>query len=257
MKENNIEKFMIGYGFSKVDINYIKNKLIKYYKCQSISKNLKYNLVYLSYLFESQEIIDLTKRCINLCSINIELLSSRIIKLINLNYTMEDIKHIIQRFPNILTYSNKKIDDKLYFLKSYGYKDEDIYKMTIINPGIFSYNIETLNDKLKLLNNYFSKEEIIIITVNFPSIFASRIDLLTNKLNLILKIGIKDEILRRHKNLMQSSELIYARYMHMKSLNIELTNQNSRILFFEEKKYSDRYNQTNKSLIKKYKFEKK
>ena len=176
-----------------------------------------------------------------------------IIVLLELN--VEDIRKIILKEPNVLNYHFNDIDDKLTYLLVLGFNYEDIIKIIKVYPTIFTYDINSINSKINLLESFgFKKEKILISLVNYPAFIGFSLNNIERKLNYLRSINLLDIFVLEPKQLIQSVELIYARYEFFKSKNIEITMNNYRKLFDGEIYFVSKYNITKEDLMKRYPF---
>ena len=125
--------------------------------------------------------------------------------------------------------------------------------MTISNPSMLSYNLDTIKQKFNdIIALGYSYDEVINITILFPQIYSLSIETIKNKINFYKAINIHKVFIKDPRQLMQSIELSYARYMFYSSKCITIDENNYRKLFVGEKHFKNSFNLFNSDLLYMY-----
>ena len=147
----------------------------------------------------------------------------------------------------------KKIDDLL----ALGYSLSQIIKMTSMMPSIYSYTIENMKQKISDLEALgYTKEEIISMSLSLPAIYSFTIENIKEKIDYLKEIGIVDVILLNPKNLMQSVDLIYARYRFLtEDVGLSIDYSNAKYLFKDRKHFFGQFHVGNEELLERYNYD--
>ena len=177
-----------------------------------------------------------------------------------LGYKKEEIEKILSEHAVVTLTPNtlfKKIKENYEFFINQGYSKTDIINMTKTSPAMYSYSIQNLEDKIEeLVKLGYDKENIVKITKASPEIYSYSTSKLQQKLEFYNSIGLHNIIIKRPKNLMQSVELSYARYMFYKENGINIDETNFKKLFDSEQRFKTKYKITKSELLSKYDYKK-
>ena len=140
-----------------------------------------------------------------------------------------------------------------------GYTEEDYLKIISTYP-IYILKEETLIKNVKtifeFLSKIYSKEEVIKMTKKLPAMYASSIENMKQKIKFYDSINMHELAIIDSKELMQSVNLSYARYMFYKERGTIVDMSNYRKLFIVNKQFEKSYGITKKELLEKYDYEK-
>ena len=98
----------------------------------------------------------------------------------------------------------------------------------------------------------YTDEQIINMTISLPSIYGFNIDTIREKKIFYDSIGLSDVLIHEPKQMIQSVELSYARYMYYSDLGIEIDMKNYKLLFIPQKMFEKKYGFTKDELMSKY-----
>lgn len=250
IKTTNI--FLEEKGYTKQEIIKIATKFPQLYSYGKNNLEKKYNNL-LDLGYTPKEIIKLTKDSANLYSYSTQNINTKIKDLIDLGYTKKDIIKITKSIPQIYGYNIKKIKEKIITLELIGYTKQEIIKMTKFHPQIYSYKKENILKRInEIISLNFTKEEVLNMTLKLPNLFGLKIETLEEKIKYLRKINLEKVIINDPKHLIQSVDLTYVRYEFLKDKNIEITMDNYRLLFLDEKEFIKRYDITKQELVNIY-----
>jgi len=162
--------------------------------------------------------------------------------------------YILKRYNDLGLYN--KINDILCYLFLYGFSREELIIITRTFPTIYSYSIDIIKNKfLGLRGLGYSNEEIRMMIVKYPALFGRDIKDIKIKKNFFEKIGIGDIVVNNSHFLMQSFDLVFARYMFYRGLGIRIDHGNMNLLFMKQAAFVKKYGKTNKQLIMLYNYD--
>ncbi len=173
----------------------------------------------------------------------------------NYGYSKEEILKMTKTLPGIYSLSIENIKEKIEEMKKLGYSQGDIIKMTKTLPSIYGYSIDSLKEKIKNMNiRGYSMEEILKMTKKTPTIYSASIENLSDKLEFYNSIGMHEMITEKPMNLIQSTQLTYARYMLWKEKGVIIDNSNyNKLLYNDSEK---KLGISKEQLLEKYSYEK-
>ena len=179
--------------------------------------------------------------------------------LISLGYSNESIEKILGN--NSLT--NFKEDTLLIHIKNnynffitFGYNHKDILKMTKLLPTLYGYSIENIKQKMDdLISLGYSREDVIKMTKLLPALYSYSIENIKQKIEFYKEINLEFIMVCDTKNLMQSIDLTYARYVFFKDKGIEINENNYKKLFFDAKRFKKQYGIDKSTLLEKYNYQ--
>ena len=141
-------------------------------------------------------------------------------------------------------------------MESLGYSKEEVIKMTKTLPAIYGYSIENMKQKITNIESLgYSKEEVIKMAKTLPTIYGLSIENMKQKIDFYDSINLHDLALLNTKYLMQSVSLSYARYKFYQYKGINVTIDNYKLLFINNKQFENKYKITKKELLEKYNYE--
>ena len=93
------------------------------------------------------------------------------------------------------------------------------------------------------------------MTKSLPALYSYSIENIKQKITFLRTIGLGFIAIEDTKQLMQSIDLTYARYMFFKEKGIEVTRDNYRRLFYNAKIFEKQYGIDKSSLLEKYNYQ--
>ena len=179
---------------------------------------------------------------------------------IKLGYTEDDYNEIRNSYPliNIKDETiSKHLKDIFTFFLECGYTKEEVIKMTKALPAIYGLSIENMKQKIvDIMKLGYTKEEVIKMTKALPQIYSLSIENMKQKIDFYNLIGMHELAVIDAKNLMQSTNLSYARYSFYIDLGINIDMNNYRKLFINQKQFEKTYGITKEELLKRYDYNK-
>lgn len=205
--------------------------------------------------FTRKEVLKIVKLSPRILGYTLEKIKSKIDEYISLGFTYEQILLIIINYPDALYYDIQNVKDKLTKLMLLGYSLQNIIEMIVKSPELLGYSTESIISKIMSITDLkYSMEDAIAITIEFPNILGSSIDNIQSKLKFYQMIGLDRIIVIKPRNLIQSVEVSYARYMFFLSKGIIINESNYQILFRDKKRFEESYNVKTEILLKKYEY---
>ncbi len=179
---------------------------------------------------------------------------------IKLGYTEDDYNEIRNSYPLINikdeTISMHLKDIFTFFLEC-GYTKKEVIKITKILPAIYGLSIENMKQKIvDIMDLGYTKEEVIKMTKTLPAIYSLSIENIKQKIDFYNLIGMHELAVIDAKNLMQSTNLSYARYSFYIDLGINIDMNNYRKLFINQKQFEKTYGITKEELLERYDYNK-
>ncbi len=176
--------------------------------------------------------------------------------LISLEYSRADVIKMTKSLPALYSYSIENIKQKIEDLISLGYSRADVIKMTKLLPALYSYSIENIKQKIEdLISLGYSRADVIKMTKSLPALYGYNIENIKQKITFLRTIDLGFVVIEDTKQLMQSIDLTYARYMFFKEKGIEVTRDNYRRLFYNAKIFEKQYGIDKSSLLEKYNYQ--
>ena len=145
------------------------------------------------------------------------------------------------------------------YLISLGYNNEDIENILTCNSlkdfkeDTFLINIKDIYNLLISLG--YSRADVIKMTKSLPSLYSLSIDNIKQKITFLREIQLDFIVIEDTKQLMQSIDLTYVRYMFFKEKGIEVTRDNYRRLFYSAKRFEKQYGIDKSILLEKYNYQ--
>ena len=249
--------FFINYGYGTNQITKIFLAFPDILKIDVLNIEDKFN-IFEKLGLKKEEIIKLTVFFPIILGLSNKNIENKISFFERLGYKNLEIVRMIKKFPIMIGYKEECLIKKIYFLEDLGYKKEEAKKITIESPLLFSFSDSNVENKINdLMKLGYTKDEVLKMTLLFPSIFGHDISNLKRKINFLKEINLDFVILNHTKELIQSVELTYARYMFLKEQEITLDESNYKQLFLYSKRFEKIYNISNEQLLEKYKYEDK
>ena len=247
--------------FTNEYFGYTKSEVIKMTKrtpeifCYSLGV-LKEKAIFLKKLgYSCEKIKKMTVSDSKIYTLSVDSINNKFLDLEELGYSKQQTFKITKKSPSIWGYDINTLKQKIEDIENLGYKKEEVIYMTVIYPKILELNIDTLKNKINtLIDLKYSLEEIRKITICYPALFGLKIDNIKQKIVFYQDIDISEFILYDSKQLMQSVDLSYARYMFYKEKDIEINNSNYRKLFTCQRLFFNSYGVTNEYIKEKYKY---
>lgn len=177
---------------------------------------------------------------------NPEILKQHIIDLIKcLSLNVDEIREILIKYPNMLTYSTETILEKQEtFINNFGFTEEEFKNLIVKAPEIISLGIKNIENKYQFLNEmlFVSKNDFKRMILKHPAILSYSKDALNKKINIFLKNELSPkEIIANPIMLSLSTASFTTRLAICKYFRISLNTFISKRLFMEndEKLYSN------------------
>ena len=149
------------------------------------------------------------------------------------------------------------LKDIFTFFLECGYTKEEVIKITKILPAIYGLSIENMKQKIvDIMDLGYTKEEVIKMTKTLPALYGLSIENIKQKIDFYNLIGMHELAVIDAKNLMQSTNLSYARYSFYIDLGINIDMNNYRKLFINQKQFEKTYGITKEELLKRYDYNK-
>ena len=254
-----LKEEFIKLGYTEDDYNEIRNSypLINI-KDETISKHLKDIFTFfLECGYTKEEVIKMTKALPAIYGLSIENMKQKIVDIMKLGYTKEEVIKMTKALPSIYGYSIENMKQKIVDIMCLGYTKEEVIKMTKTLPPIYSYSIENMKRKITdIMELGYTKEEVIKMTKTLPQIYSLSIENMKQKIDFYNLIGMHELAVIDAKNLMQSTNLSYARYSFYIDLGINIDMNNYRKLFINQKQFEKTYGITKEELLKRYDYNK-
>ena len=145
------------------------------------------------------------------------------------------------------------------YLISLGYNNEDIENILTCN-SLKDFKEDTLLIHIKDIYNLlislgYSRADVIKMTKSLPSLYSLSIENIKQKITFLREIQLDFIVIEDTKQLMQSIDLTYARYMFFKDKGIEVTRNNYRRLFYGAKTFEKQYGIDKSTLLEKYNYQ--
>ena len=94
------------------------------------------------------------------------------------------------------------------------------------------------------------------MSLSLPAIYSFTIENIKEKIDYLKEIGIVDVILLNPKNLMQSVDLIYARYRFLtEDVGLGIDYSNAKYLFKDRKQFFRQFRVGNEELLERYNYD--
>ena len=140
-----------------------------------------------------------------------------------------------------------------------GYSKEDA-ETILSNESLISFNEDTLIFHIKINFEYlislgYSKEDVLKMTRFLPSLYGLSIENIKKKIIFYKQNNLDFIVVDDTKNLMQSIDLTYARFMFFKEKNIEISQDNYSRLFYNAKQFEKQYGIDKSTLLEKYNYQ--
>ena len=253
-----VKEYLISLGYNNEDIeNILACNSLKSFKEDTLLIHIKdiYNLL-ISLGYSREDVIKMTKTFPALYGYSIENIKQKIDDLISLGYSRADVIKMTKTFPALYALSIENIKQKIEDLISLGYSRADVIKMTKLLPALYSYSIENIKQKIEdLISLGYSHENVIKMTKSLPSLYSYSIENIKQKIIFLREIQLDFIAIEDTKQLMQSIDLTYARYMFFKDKGIEVTRDNYRRLFYDAKQFEKQYGIDKSSLLEQYNYQ--
>ena len=247
--------FFITFGYNHKDILKMTKTLptLYGYSIENIKQKIE-DLISLGY--SKSDVIKMTKLLPALYSLSIENIKQKIEDLISLGYSKSDVIKMTKTLPALYSLSIENIKQKIDDLISLGYSCEDVIKMTKTLPTLFGLSIENIKQKIEdLISLGYSKNDVIKMTKTLPTLFGLSIENIKQKIEFYKEINLEFIMVCDTKNLMQSIDLTYARYVFFKDKGIEINKNNYKKLFFDAKRFKKQYGIDKSTLLEKYNYQ--
>lgn len=203
--------------------------------------------------YNDEEIFKIVKKNPFVSSLSLENITQKFNNLLMMGYKRNEIIKMTVKFPNLLDLSSSNIESKLKDLEDLGYISSDALYLTMKSPVIFSYSTDKLKNTIKCLEDHcYSKDTILDMTLKYPEIYGQSISLLEEKISFLQSINLDNYIKEYPQRLINSIELVYARYNFYLDNKITLDDKTSKELFFSNKRFFKKYKITKEELLETY-----
>lgn len=245
-------EYMRKLGYSDNEIIKITRMLPYFYTINEKSIEQKIDDMVNIFKCERDDVLKMIKFNANFLIHNIEPV---IDKAVLLGYNREHVLKMYRAFPQLFSISIDNMKNKANELLNLGYNLMQILSITYICPKIFSYSIDKIRQRIDDLVGFgYTLEQAREITIKLPSIFGFSIDNLREKKDFYDSIGLGNIFIKDPKQIIQSIDLSYARYMFYKSIGIDLTMSNYLMLFYNQSIFKKRFGITNEDLVRRYSY---
>lgn len=223
--ENAFNKLLTNIGYN---YNVIKTVMITFNdKLQNVNVDKSMSNMYLpiiklllymkSFGFNNDETLKIFKLYPQLWILNIEMLNNKLCELSDMyGYTKDNLKNMINSWPMFLALRKEHILQRTKELMYLGYTQEQVKDMTVLSPRLFILDIENIMEKDKFYRS----------------------------------IGLEEIFTKSSDSVNYAVELVYARYMFLKSNGIEIDINNCEFLF--DKDFQSKYAISNSNLMEKF-----
>ena len=246
---------LLDVGYSQDDIIKITKGLPSIYSITA--ENIKQKIESMEGLgYSKEEVLKIGKSLPGIYGYKIENIKQKIEYMESLGYSKEEVLKIGKRLPTIYSLSTDNLNRKIEHMKSLGYSKEEILKITKSQPEIYALSIENIKQKIKDIESLgYSKEEVLKMAKGLPAIYSLSIENIRQKIEYYDSIGLHDIAIIAPQNLMQSTELSYARYMFfLKEKHIAIDISNCAKLFAADKRFKRQYGIQKEELLQKYNY---
>lgn len=249
-------KYMNGLGFTDKDVIKI-TKTFPYFYCLSINNiEKRINDLVETYNYSYNDVLKMIRLNANIISGSVTRFDNFLNKIVALGFDKFVVLRMLKIFPQICSLSLENLKSTMAYMTTLGYNQSDVLYVIGCNPKIFSYSISKIKSIFDLLLSFgYSTEEVIKITKELPSIFGFATQNLEDKKAFYDEIGIGDIFLHDPKQIIQSVDLSYARYMFYKSIGIDIDMNNYNLLFLNQKYFEKKYSKTSDDLISEYNYD--
>ena len=254
----NAEEVLLKLGYSKEDAeNILNNESLVSFKGDTLVVRIKINFECLIALgYSKEDVLKMTKQFPSLYGLSIENIKKKIGDLMSLGYSKEDVLKMTKLLPSLYNLSIENIKKKIEDLILLGYTKEDVLKMTRLLPSLYSISIENIKQKIEnLISLGYSKEDALKMTKLLPTLYGLSIENIKKKIIFYKQNNLDFIVVDDTKNLMQSIDLTYARFMFFKEKNIEISQDNYSRLFYNAKQFEKQYGIDKSTLLEKYNYQ--
>lgn len=219
--------------------------------------NIKLKISFLEELgYKHEEVMKMIKNNSSILEKSTDTIRKKIENLMGLGYSYEQVIKITKSESLIYRYDINFIVGRLNDIMTLGYTKQEVLLMFYKFPQIVYGSITRMREKMKkMIELGFTKEEIKEISLKLPAIYIFDVDAVIMKKEFYDSIGLCGVIVNDPLQLIQSVDVSYARYKFLKSINVEVTMENYRLLFMNEKRFAQRYGVTKQEIVKQYNFD--
>ena len=248
--------FFLECGYTKEEVIKITKILPAIYGLSI--ENMKQKIVDIMDLgYTKEEVIKMTKILPAIYGLSIENMKQKIVDIMELGYTKEEVIKMTKTLPQIYSLSIENMKQKIADIMDLGYTKEEVIKMTKTLPTLYGLSIENMKQKIvDIMDLGYTKEEVIKMTKTLPAIYSLSIENIKQKIDFYNLIGMHELAVIDAKNLMQSTNLSYARYSFYIDLGINIDMNNYRKLFINQKQFEKTYGITKEELLERYDYNK-
>lgn len=212
--ETNLYK-LVGYGFNKKEVGKLINNIYDVILDDKLDIAGLFEL-FRTYGLNDNEIRKEILRYTKIVKYNKDDYDDIVEYLKDKKFTEEEIKNVTLKAKEIITYQKQKIINIYDVFYEYKISDEVIKHIIIKNPKILYHATDKIKNIFIKLEKYnIVGENLIKVITIFPSIFETAVDTLDEKLKVINNFDLMDGIYHNPKNLIQSAEKTYLRYLYM------------------------------------------
>lgn len=212
--ETNLYK-LVCYGFTKKEIGKLINNIIDVVMDDAINLDGLFEL-FRNYGLSNNEIRSEILRYTKIVKYNKEDYDDIVIYLKSKGFNTEEIKSVTLKAKEIVRYSEKRLDYLYDVFYKYKINDNDIKHIITKNPKILYHTTDKIKNTFEKLEEFnIIGENLIKVVTMFPGIFETSIDTLNEKLRVINNFDLIEGVYKNPKNLIQSAEKTYLRYLYM------------------------------------------
>lgn len=221
MSDERFEKLITDMGYNYNEILALSNNPACEKAFEEKSQMYLAIIVLLEYMqsfgFSNDETLKIAKKIPQLFVLNIETLDSKLDYCSKrFEYTRETLIDLIKRFPYFLILTQDYVCQRVDDIMKLGYTQEQVNNITVQSPNLYALNIEHIREK----DNFYRS------------------------------IGLERVFMKFPESIKYSIELVYARYMFLKSIGIDINMDNGELLF--ENGFATKYGKSNSQLMEEY-----
>lgn len=254
-----VENLLLELGYTNEETKKIlNNERLKTFKPETLYNKIKeIYTFFINNNYMKEHVIKMAKNFPAIYSYSMENIEMKNNYLISLGYTKEEMFKLTKNFPSIYGYNAEKINKKINDLIQLGYTKEDVITMGKKFPNIYGLDIEKISKRLDELTQLgYTKEEALMITKNFPTIFGYEFNKISKRIEFYSSIGLRKMTVYDSKQLMQGTELSYARLEFYRQKGIVVNDYDYLKLFMSQKNFEKKYGIGKKELLEMYNYEK-
>jgi hypothetical protein len=239
-----MKKFLNELGFSVSQIKKIESSTpVSHFTEKGYEKNIRNVIAFLvSYGFIESDVIKIIGSIPVVSCLACKNLDGKLRNLEKIGFTKSQIIKMVPRFPNIFSYTETRILSVIDNYLKLGFTEEQVLKNMTIVPSMFSYSKNHIDTVLYEFRKFgFTTNEALKVLNDCPVLFGLDIEKTKQKIRFLLDLNLKKVILKDGKKLMESYELMSARYRYLEALGIKITEKNGNYLFYSNQVFTKEF----------------